>query len=128
MAKSRFCAIPFSSLAEADFATNGDSGLHEKTIKVKLGGCDAFFSHSWHDAAAPKWRALHLWADTFSTAHGRAPLIWLDKVCAPCGVGTHAHAVPRCRSPRELVRLTPALAVARLVRDLPARPRRNHSY
>ena len=51
--------------------------LAARTVLIPLGGCDAFFSHSWHDAPAPKWRALHEWARLFAAARARPPLLWL---------------------------------------------------
>ena len=74
-----FRGLPYASLGEADFATSGDTGLNQKTKPVTLGSVDAFLSHSWHDAAADKWKALSSWA----TSRKDAPstLLWLDKAC-----------------------------------------------
>jgi len=51
------------------------------TVAAPLGSCDAFLSHSWSDDGHAKWRALHSWAERFSSAYGRAPSLWLDKAC-----------------------------------------------
>ena len=74
-----FRGLPYASLGEADFATSGDTGLNQKTKPVTLGSVDAFLSHSWHDSAADKWKALSSWA----TSRKDAPstLLWLDKAC-----------------------------------------------
>mmetsp|Transcript_21045 Transcript_21045/g.62491 ORF Transcript_21045/g.62491 Transcript_21045/m.62491 type:complete len:104 (+) Transcript_21045:85-396(+) len=47
---------------------------------AKLGTCDAFISHSWHDTE-DKWAKLCAWADAFYSRRGRWPNIWLDKFC-----------------------------------------------
>merc|ERR1712232_407209 len=44
-------------------------------------GCDAFFSHSWHDDGSLKKDALKCWCDNFRSIHGCSPHLWLDKVC-----------------------------------------------
>lgn len=46
-----------------------------------LGRCDAFLSHSWHDDAQAKWKALQTWRQTFVAQHGREPAVWFDKCC-----------------------------------------------
>ena len=74
---SSFRGLPFAALSEADFSSSGDSGLHKKTVEASLGKVDAFVSHSWHDAAEPKFRKLAAWA----AARSAAPLVWLDKAC-----------------------------------------------
>eukprot|EP00929_Paragymnodinium_shiwhaense_P026712 TRINITY_DN15820_c1_g3_i1.p1 TRINITY_DN15820_c1_g3~~TRINITY_DN15820_c1_g3_i1.p1 ORF type:complete len:678 (+),score=44.29 TRINITY_DN15820_c1_g3_i1:195-2228(+) len=55
--------------------------LYTLTEPCNLSGCDAFLSHSWHDEPREKWRNLAEWCTSFSEAHGRAPRLWLDKVC-----------------------------------------------
>uniref|UniRef100_A0A7S2HSR9 TIR domain-containing protein n=1 Tax=Zooxanthella nutricula TaxID=1333877 RepID=A0A7S2HSR9_9DINO len=47
----------------------------------RLGECDAFVSHSWHDEADAKWEALQAWRASFVAQNGREPRIWLDKYC-----------------------------------------------
>jgi hypothetical protein len=47
LARRLFCGLPFGELAQWHFATNEDTGLHEKVASLKLGECDAFLSHSW---------------------------------------------------------------------------------
>ena len=49
IAKEHFRGIAFTSLDEIDFADNADTNLHVKTQKTRLGGVDAFLSHSWRD-------------------------------------------------------------------------------
>lgn len=70
-----------------DDMTNTDlaakSSLRQRTRKLLLGKCDAFLSHSWHDALEPKWAAIDQWAIDFEGTHGgQPPMLWLDKVRA----------------------------------------------
>ena len=58
--------------------------LSGKAVSLPLGGCDAFFSHSWRDHAVLKWEALSKWAAAFHEAEARTPTIWLDKVLESC--------------------------------------------
>lgn len=81
IAKERFRGIDFTDLSEIDFTDNGDSGLHVKTQKSRLGSLDAFMSHSWRDPGKPKFAALHKWAKGFQGRTGRHPKLWLDKAC-----------------------------------------------
>ena len=46
LAASRFRALPTTECSEADWLSNVDTGLHQKTVHVALGACDAFVSHS----------------------------------------------------------------------------------
>eukprot|EP00929_Paragymnodinium_shiwhaense_P021778 TRINITY_DN14111_c0_g1_i2.p1 TRINITY_DN14111_c0_g1~~TRINITY_DN14111_c0_g1_i2.p1 ORF type:complete len:768 (-),score=67.45 TRINITY_DN14111_c0_g1_i2:292-2595(-) len=55
--------------------------LYSLSEPCKLSGCDAFFSHSWHDDPWEKWERLTEWCTEFQSVHGRAPLLWFDKVC-----------------------------------------------
>lgn len=84
MAADRFRVLPFSCLREADLL-DGSRGssieLNSKAISAELGQCDVFVSHSWHDAALPKWVALQQWAGQFQRSKGREPTLWLDKAC-----------------------------------------------
>jgi hypothetical protein len=48
---------------------------------TKLGECDAFVSHSWHDNVEEKWFALQRWREQFILREGREPRIWFDKCC-----------------------------------------------
>ena len=41
---------------------------------------DFFMSHSWHDDATAKWKALTLFVQHFMFKHRREPTFWLDKV------------------------------------------------
>jgi hypothetical protein len=83
LARQRFCALPIDCLSQADLQSSADSGLHQMVVKLKLGGCDAFLSHSWSDDPASKWETLQLWGDEFKkiTQDRRTPLLWLDKAC-----------------------------------------------
>jgi hypothetical protein len=55
--------------------------LQKLTEPCRLGDCDAFLSHSWHDDGKLKWNALKSWCENFESTHQRPPLLWLDKVC-----------------------------------------------
>lgn len=46
-----------------------------------FGEADVFVSHSNYDDADLKWKALEKWCESFRRQHGRAPRLWLDKVC-----------------------------------------------
>lgn len=43
---------------------------------------DAYVVHSWADSAADKTRVLSAWAREWRRAHGRAPVVWIDAMCA----------------------------------------------
>jgi hypothetical protein len=45
------------------------------------GAIDWFVSHSWRDDPAAKRAALTRCADRFVVANGRAPTVWIDKIC-----------------------------------------------
>ena len=81
LGKARFRALPFSKLRREDLQTSADTGLHEQTVPVELGACDAFISHSWSDSPEHKWRSLSRWAREFEEREGREPRVWLDKAC-----------------------------------------------
>ena len=49
--------------------------------ECRIGFCDFFFSHSWHDDSFLKWNALCNWADDYESNWGRPPTLWLDRVC-----------------------------------------------
>lgn len=51
--------------------------LFDRSEHVKLGECDAFISHSWHDDGSFKYAALCEWAETI----GAGANVWLDKAC-----------------------------------------------
>ena len=61
MARRSFLGLPCDALTVAHLRSSGDSGLHALTRHCAPHGVDAFVSHSWHDAAAPKMRAIELW-------------------------------------------------------------------
>lgn len=79
--KATFTGLPFSKLTSDDLSSNKDTGLNERIVHLKLGECDAFMSHSWHDDPVIKWAALTAWAARFESRCKRDPTIWLDKAC-----------------------------------------------
>jgi len=82
LAKARFHAICLEDLSPGDVADNlPDRALYALTRPVRLGGCDAFVSHSWHDDSDAKWQALQAFRNGFVAKHEREPLIWFDKCC-----------------------------------------------
>lgn len=61
----------------------------------KLGNCDAFLSHSWHDDALAKWEELQNWRALFLRVHGREPVVWFDKFCLDqCNIGIDLRCLP----------------------------------
>jgi len=85
-AKKRFRCVDFSKLEETELATNKPSpACFALSRVVKLGCCDAFVSHSWHDDAPAKWEAMNCWRLRFERKRKRSPHIWLDKCCIDQG-------------------------------------------
>eukprot|EP00449_Zooxanthella_nutricula_P006326 CAMPEP_0198509496 /NCGR_PEP_ID=MMETSP1462-20131121/13598_1 /TAXON_ID=1333877 /ORGANISM="Brandtodinium nutriculum, Strain RCC3387" /LENGTH=546 /DNA_ID=CAMNT_0044238805 /DNA_START=1 /DNA_END=1642 /DNA_ORIENTATION=+ len=81
-AKHRFCCMCFADLSQDELQDNTpDPHLHSRTRPVRLGRCDAFISHSWHDNAEAKWAAMQSWRTDFVQTRGREPNVWLDKAC-----------------------------------------------
>ena len=81
-AEERLRCIRISILKAEDMANSQDSGLYSKVEPVKLGGVDAFLSHSWRDDAALKWQRMLEFKSSFEASHnGDEPLCWLDKAC-----------------------------------------------
>lgn len=82
MAKANFRYISCASLTRENFATNdSNSELYGLSAWSPLGFVDAFVSHSWHDDAEAKWRALQAWRQEFKAIHRREPRLWIDKFC-----------------------------------------------
>ncbi|CAE7242714.1 unnamed protein product [Symbiodinium sp. CCMP2592] len=81
-AKKRFRCVDFSRLSQDELANNKPSPqVFQLSRGFKLGTCDAFVSHSWHDDAPAKWEALSWWKSKFEESRQRAPNIWFDKCC-----------------------------------------------
>ena len=60
LGKKTFVGLKWKSFTPDDLKNTdlaATTGLRNKTMKLRLGGCDAFLSHSWHDPAAAKWAA-----------------------------------------------------------------------
>ena len=74
----RWKSFTVDDLSNTDLAAK--TGLRNRTIGLRLGQCDAFLSHSWHDALEPKWAKLDEWAAAFEAEEKRLPILWLDKV------------------------------------------------
>lgn len=47
----------------------------------EVGEIDFFMSHSWSDLPDPKFEVVDQVRKSFEQEHGRAPYLWLDKVC-----------------------------------------------
>lgn len=84
---SRFRSVCMSRL-EAEHFRSSPAGnvppgpeFFALTEAVKMGECDAFLSHSWHDEPEAKWSVLQRWRQRFLRHHGREPRIWFDKYC-----------------------------------------------
>lgn len=85
-ASARFCCISLGQLTYADSETNAPSVLQARlAMPSKLGLCDAFISHSWHDSAVTKWDTLQEWRNGFVAQNGREPKVWFDKCCIDQG-------------------------------------------
>lgn len=83
-ASHRFRAIGLDQLSFDCFRTSPiheSSTLFEQASQVKLGSCDAFISHSWHDDPVLKYESLKRWQSTFTQEKGRVPMVWFDKAC-----------------------------------------------
>eukprot|EP00929_Paragymnodinium_shiwhaense_P005318 TRINITY_DN10709_c0_g1_i1.p1 TRINITY_DN10709_c0_g1~~TRINITY_DN10709_c0_g1_i1.p1 ORF type:complete len:684 (-),score=86.40 TRINITY_DN10709_c0_g1_i1:524-2485(-) len=85
-AKRRFRGIRLEELNMEDFISSAvcesERGrMFERSWPVRLGHCDAFISHSWHDDLSTKWHAVQAWRSNFYLATNREPTIWFDKAC-----------------------------------------------
>ena len=61
---------------------DGHSVLGVPVVKAcRPGEIDWFVSHSWHDDPAAKHAALQRCGREFESRTGRAPTLWLDKLC-----------------------------------------------
>eukprot|EP00928_Gymnodinium_smaydae_P088274 TRINITY_DN72387_c0_g1_i1.p1 TRINITY_DN72387_c0_g1~~TRINITY_DN72387_c0_g1_i1.p1 ORF type:complete len:529 (+),score=73.18 TRINITY_DN72387_c0_g1_i1:44-1588(+) len=85
-AKMRFRAIDLDKLDKDDFITSPiyespSQAISHRARSLKLGQCDAFVSHSWHDDSNLKWEALQSWRAKFMQEKHREPAIWFDKAC-----------------------------------------------
>ncbi|KAJ1627914.1 hypothetical protein T492DRAFT_1021502 [Pavlovales sp. CCMP2436] len=58
-----------------------DTALYQLTEPASPHTIDCFISHSWRDNPDLKWAALQEWRGRFKTAHGREPLLFVDKYC-----------------------------------------------
>eukprot|EP00927_Polykrikos_kofoidii_P063241 TRINITY_DN5804_c1_g2_i3.p1 TRINITY_DN5804_c1_g2~~TRINITY_DN5804_c1_g2_i3.p1 ORF type:complete len:605 (-),score=81.10 TRINITY_DN5804_c1_g2_i3:52-1866(-) len=67
--------------ATIDIAGPGGADLYNLSEPCKFSECDAFWSHSWRDDANLKWSVMSHWCEVFRQQNGRAPNLWLDKVC-----------------------------------------------
>ena len=77
-AKHSFRGLSVDQISANDLLSSHDTGLHKKTIRLRLGGCDAFVSHSWHDDGQLKFNALTSWVASFEKEHRRKPIVWLE--------------------------------------------------
>jgi len=80
IARKNFRCVSAKKLTKEDMARKDpDPALAALAQKVLIGHGDAFVSHSWSDDAEAKWAAIQEWREDFKKAHGREPLVWLDK-------------------------------------------------
>jgi len=78
----RFRVVRVADLSFEDIKDNSPSpALLHCTTTARLGECDAFVSHSWHDDAQAKWTALQSWRRAHLARTGKEPWIWFDKCC-----------------------------------------------
>eukprot|EP00929_Paragymnodinium_shiwhaense_P006854 TRINITY_DN110808_c0_g1_i1.p1 TRINITY_DN110808_c0_g1~~TRINITY_DN110808_c0_g1_i1.p1 ORF type:complete len:420 (+),score=50.22 TRINITY_DN110808_c0_g1_i1:722-1981(+) len=85
-ARLRFKGIGVESLCMEDLRLSAvrspSSGtLAHLSCHLRLGCCDAFVSHSWHDQSESKWQAMQGWRAAFHVLENREPIIWFDKAC-----------------------------------------------
>jgi len=82
LARKQFRCVSVTDIVFEDLSNNiPDPRLGLRAGPVKLGCCDAFVSHSWHDDPSDKWKAMQSWARSFRDREGREPNIWFDKFC-----------------------------------------------
>eukprot|EP00929_Paragymnodinium_shiwhaense_P049704 TRINITY_DN2504_c0_g1_i5.p1 TRINITY_DN2504_c0_g1~~TRINITY_DN2504_c0_g1_i5.p1 ORF type:complete len:525 (+),score=99.37 TRINITY_DN2504_c0_g1_i5:178-1752(+) len=82
--KERFKGVSLDKVEKNWFSQEVGKTLSESSsasARLGLGQVDAFISHSWHDDADVKWRALQAWRSDFIVEHGREPIVWFDKAC-----------------------------------------------
>jgi hypothetical protein len=85
-ARRNFRSVDASQLTHEDLKNNAcNPVLNDLAQPTKLGHCDAFISHSWHDDPDAKWEALQTWRIHFRDTHGREPWVWFDKCCIDQG-------------------------------------------
>eukprot|EP00429_Kryptoperidinium_foliaceum_P016394 CAMPEP_0176041584 /NCGR_PEP_ID=MMETSP0120_2-20121206/20627_1 /TAXON_ID=160619 /ORGANISM="Kryptoperidinium foliaceum, Strain CCMP 1326" /LENGTH=552 /DNA_ID=CAMNT_0017374987 /DNA_START=75 /DNA_END=1733 /DNA_ORIENTATION=+ len=81
-AASRFRCVRMDEVGFEDMTDNSPNHqLFSKTKHGKLGQCDAFISHSWHDDPQAKWEAIQRWRGDFVERFGQEPTAWIDKYC-----------------------------------------------
>jgi len=81
-ATRRFRGMPLAEITFEEIRNSTpDPALYPKSNLTPLQACDAFVSHSWHDAPAAKWAALQRWRRRFVAEYGREPIVWFDKYC-----------------------------------------------
>lgn len=80
-ARKSFLYVSGDQLLEEDMAENTPNPmLSALTQKGRLGGVDAFVSHSWGDNPTKKWAALQRWRNQFKAENaGTEPTLWIDK-------------------------------------------------
>merc|ERR1711874_570155 len=64
-----------------DGVGRGKDDLYLHSVQCRVGECDAFLSHSWHDNGQQKWKALSAWCNEFQDGKTQSPRLWLDKIC-----------------------------------------------
>ena len=62
-------------------SSEGGEETHALAEPCKVGECDFFLSHSWHDDPVAKYAAIQQAIVRFRKQHGRTPSFWLDKAC-----------------------------------------------
>jgi len=95
-AQERFRSVQLADLTLDDFRDNAPNpDLFLRSSPGELGEVDAFFSHSWHDCAEAKWRAMQQWRAAFVLEHGREPKVWIDMCCIDqCNIECDLRCLP----------------------------------
>ena len=74
--------IPWCNMSLELMRSSSSAGSDALAVALGAGETlDRFLSHSWHDDAEAKWNVLRQWSQQFFSQNGRAPRLWLDKVC-----------------------------------------------
>ena len=57
--RRHFRGLPYEVLAQSDLESNADTGLHDKTIPMELGTCDALCAHQLVSTEPSSWTDLN---------------------------------------------------------------------
>jgi len=82
LAKLNFRAVSAEFVTQDALSSSApDPALQSLAMRCTFGECDAFITHSWSDDPRAKWQALQTWRKEFERRRGRAPMVWIDRLC-----------------------------------------------